>query len=115
VTDYGVYGLLVGTVGLAASVAGLQMGLTATVFIARYRTHDKAKARFAIQFANRRVRHGATFLLAALFRSNWSAAEDAGRHAWSPRPASTPCCRSSGSRTHVQVRGFRFGRAFGSR
>jgi O-antigen/teichoic acid export membrane protein len=53
ITDYGVYGLLFGTVGLAASVAGLQMGLTATVFVARYRDTEKAKAAFVISFVNR--------------------------------------------------------------
>lgn len=67
VTEYGVFGLLVGTVGLAASIAGLQMGLTATVFVARYRTNEKAKAAFAIQFVNRFVLIvGVAFLLATL-------------------------------------------------
>ena len=37
ITEYGVYGLLFGTIGFVASVVGLQMGLTATVFVARYR------------------------------------------------------------------------------
>ena len=53
ITDYGVYGLLFGTVGLVASVAGLQMGLTATVFVARYRDTEKAKAAYVIFFVNR--------------------------------------------------------------
>jgi O-antigen/teichoic acid export membrane protein len=52
-TDYGIYGLIFGTIGLAASVAGLQMGLTATVFVARYRDAEKGKAAFVIAFANR--------------------------------------------------------------
>jgi O-antigen/teichoic acid export membrane protein len=67
VTGYGIYGLLVGTIGLAASIAGLQMGLTATVFIARYRTHEKARASHALRFANRFAAGvGVVFLLAAL-------------------------------------------------
>lgn len=67
VTEYGVYGLLVGTVGFAASIAGLQMGLTATVFVARHRTHDKGKATYAIRFANRFAAGiGVVFLLLTL-------------------------------------------------
>jgi len=53
ITDYGVYGLIFGTIGLAASIAGLQMGLTATVFVARYRDTDKGKAAYVISFVNR--------------------------------------------------------------
>ena len=53
ITEYGVYGLLFGTIGFTASVAGLQMGLTATVFVARYKTTNKAKARRIIQYVNR--------------------------------------------------------------
>jgi len=53
ISDYGVYGLVFGTIGLTASVAGLQMGLTATVFLARYRDAEKAKAAFVISFVNR--------------------------------------------------------------
>ena len=41
ITDYGVYGLLFGTIGLASSTAGMQMGLTSTVFVARFRATDK--------------------------------------------------------------------------
>lgn len=48
ITDYGVYGLIFGTIGLTASIAGLQMGFTATVFVARYRDADKDKAAFVI-------------------------------------------------------------------
>ena len=67
VTEYGVYGLLVGTIGFAASIAGLQMGLTATVFIARHLTHEKAKATHAIRFANRFAAGvSVVFLLATL-------------------------------------------------
>jgi len=53
ITAYGVYGLIFGTVGLVASTAGLQMGLTATVFVARYRQTEKAKAAYVISFATR--------------------------------------------------------------
>ena len=53
ITDYGVYGLIFGTAGLAASVTGLQMGLTATVFVARYRDTEKGKAAYVISFVNR--------------------------------------------------------------
>ncbi len=42
--EYGVYGLLFSTLGFVASVAGLQMGLTGTVLLARYLAQDKAKA-----------------------------------------------------------------------
>lgn len=53
ITDYGIYGLIFGTIGLTASVTGLQMGLTATVFVARYREMEKSKAAFVITFVNR--------------------------------------------------------------
>jgi O-antigen/teichoic acid export membrane protein len=53
ITAYGVYGLIFGTIGLTASIAGLQMGLTATVFLARYRDTEKSKAAFVIAFVNR--------------------------------------------------------------
>lgn len=53
ITDYGVYGFIFGSIGLAASIAGLQMGLTATVFVARYRNTEKSKAAFVIAFVNR--------------------------------------------------------------
>lgn len=53
ITDYGVYGLVFGTIGLTASVAGLQMGLTATVFVARFRDTEKPKAAYVITFVNR--------------------------------------------------------------
>ena len=53
ITEYGVYGFLFGTIGFTASVAGLQMGLTATVFVARYKATNKAKARRVIQYVNR--------------------------------------------------------------
>lgn len=44
ITEYGVYGFLFGTIGFVASVLGLQMGLTATVYVARYRAEEKSKA-----------------------------------------------------------------------
>lgn len=50
--DYGVFGLLVGTIGITASMAAVQMGTTATVFVSRYREREKAKATFVIQFVN---------------------------------------------------------------
>lgn len=53
ITEYGVYGLLFSTVGFVASVMGLQMGLTATVFVARYREHDKANAGAVIRYVMR--------------------------------------------------------------
>lgn len=50
ITEYGIYGLLFSTIGLVASVMGLQMGLTATVFVARYREHEKGKAGAVIRY-----------------------------------------------------------------
>lgn len=44
ITEYGVYGFLFGTVGFVASVLGLQMGLTATVYVARFRASDRERA-----------------------------------------------------------------------
>jgi O-antigen/teichoic acid export membrane protein len=44
IVEYGVYGLLFTTIGFVSSVVGLQMGLTATVLVARYRDAEKAKA-----------------------------------------------------------------------
>ena len=52
-TEYGVYGLLFGTIGLVASNAGFQMGLTATVFVSKYRDTDKAKAAGVISVVSR--------------------------------------------------------------
>lgn len=62
ISDYGVYGLLFGTVGLVASVVGLQMGFTATVFVARYRDTEKSKAVFVMSFVTRFA-----FVIASLF------------------------------------------------
>ena len=53
ITEYGIYGLLFGTIGLIASTAGLQMGLTATVFVARYKQDARAKAAAVITVVSR--------------------------------------------------------------
>jgi O-antigen/teichoic acid export membrane protein len=53
VREYGVYGLLMGSIGLTASIAALQLGLTATVFISRYREFDKPKAAFIVDFSTK--------------------------------------------------------------
>ena len=53
ITEYGVYGLLFGTIGLVASIVGMQMGLTATVFVAKFRVSDKAKAAAVISIVGR--------------------------------------------------------------
>ena len=53
ITDYGVYGFLFGTIGFVASVAGLQMGLTATVYISRYKVAEKARAAAVIAIVQR--------------------------------------------------------------
>jgi O-antigen/teichoic acid export membrane protein len=67
ITAYGIYGLLFSTVGLVASVTGLQMGLTATVFIARYREHDKGKAGAVIRYVTLfAVLMSAAFLIVTL-------------------------------------------------
>lgn len=53
ITEYGVYGLIFSTIGLVASNAGFQMGLTATVFVAKYREKEKAKAAGVIAVVSR--------------------------------------------------------------
>ena len=53
IVEYGAYGLLFGTIGFVASLAGLQMGLTGTVHIARFRENDKAKVAHVIQHVTR--------------------------------------------------------------
>lgn len=53
ITEYGIYGLLFGTIGFIGSVMGLQMGLTATVLIAKYRELEKAKAALVIRYVTR--------------------------------------------------------------
>jgi O-antigen/teichoic acid export membrane protein len=44
IEDYGRYGLLFVTVGWISSVAGMQLGLTTTVEVARYRDNDPTRA-----------------------------------------------------------------------
>jgi O-antigen/teichoic acid export membrane protein len=44
IEDYGRYGLIFGTIGLVASIAGFQLGSTATAYVARYRQGDPAAA-----------------------------------------------------------------------
>jgi O-antigen/teichoic acid export membrane protein len=53
IVEYGVYGLLFTSIGFVASVAGLQMGLTATVLVARFRAEAPARAAAVIGFAMR--------------------------------------------------------------
>jgi len=65
VTEYGVYGLLFGTVGYVASNAGFQMGLTATVFVAKYRETEKAKAAGVISVVSRYAWVSALVIVAA--------------------------------------------------
>ncbi len=64
ITEYGVYGLLFGTIGLVASVAGLQMGLAATVFVSRYKLDEKQKVAAVISITrNFALLVSAVFLL----------------------------------------------------
>ncbi len=51
IVEYGVYGLLFTSIGFVASIAGLQMGLTATVLVARHRADDPARAAAVIGYA----------------------------------------------------------------
>jgi O-antigen/teichoic acid export membrane protein len=53
IVEYGVYGLLFTSIGFVSSVIGLQMGLTATVLVARYRDQEKAKAAAVIGHVSR--------------------------------------------------------------
>jgi O-antigen/teichoic acid export membrane protein len=53
ITEYGVYGFLMSTIGLTASSAGMQLGFAATVFLARYKATNKAKARQVIEYVHR--------------------------------------------------------------
>ena len=72
IVEYGIYGLLFTTIGLVASVVGLQMGLTATVLIARYRVTDKSNAGAVIRHVNRfAVLVALAFVLACLPASGW--------------------------------------------
>jgi O-antigen/teichoic acid export membrane protein len=51
IEDYGRYGLIFGTIGLVASIAGFQLGATATAYIARYRHSDPGAAAGVIVLA----------------------------------------------------------------
>lgn len=53
ITEYGVYMLLFSTIGFVASSVALQMGLTGTVFVSKYRETEKAKAAAVISVVNR--------------------------------------------------------------
>ena len=53
ITEYGVYGFLFTTIGTVASIIALQMGLTATVFVSKYRETDKVKAAGVIATVDR--------------------------------------------------------------
>lgn len=53
IAEYGMYGLLFTTIGFVSAVVGLQMGLTATVLVARYRENEKPKATAVIAHVNR--------------------------------------------------------------
>lgn len=74
ITEYGVYGLLFGTAGFVASVVGLQMGLTATVFVSKYREAEKMKAAAVISVVERFgwIVAAVFFLAAVPFASTWS-------------------------------------------
>jgi len=51
IEDYGRYGLIFGTIGLVASIAGFQLGATATAYIARYRRSEPGVAAGVIALA----------------------------------------------------------------
>jgi len=51
IEDYGRYGLIFSTIGLVASIAGFQLGTTATAYIARYRHSDPGAAAGVILLA----------------------------------------------------------------
>ncbi len=63
--EYGVYGLLFVAIGYVASNAGFQLGLTATVFVSRYRETEKARAAGVIAAVSRYGWIAAFVLLAA--------------------------------------------------
>ena len=77
ITNYGIYGLIFGTIGLVASLAAMQLATTATVFVARYRELEKEKAAFVLTFVSR-FGYGVAllFLLCTLpfssFISDWA-------------------------------------------
>jgi len=53
ITEYGIYGLLFGTIGFVASIAGLQLGLTVAVHVAMYKGGEKEKTAAVITAANK--------------------------------------------------------------
>ncbi len=53
ILEYGIYGLLFTSIGFVSSIIGLQMGLTATVLVAKYRDAHKARAAAVITHVNR--------------------------------------------------------------
>jgi O-antigen/teichoic acid export membrane protein len=53
IVDYGVYGLLFSSIGFVASVTGLQMGLTATVLVSRYRVGSPERVAAVMGHATR--------------------------------------------------------------
>jgi O-antigen/teichoic acid export membrane protein len=75
ITEYGVYGLLFGTIGLFASNAGFQMGLAATVFVSRYRETEKAKAAGVIAVVSRYAWLSALVILAIALPFNGTITE----------------------------------------
>jgi O-antigen/teichoic acid export membrane protein len=70
ITEYGVYLFLFGTVGMVAANAGFQMGLTATVFVSKYRETEKAKAAGVIAVVSRYAWLAALVFLAATLPFN---------------------------------------------
>lgn len=51
IEEYGRYGLIFGTVGFVASLAGLQLGLMSAVYVARFRTTNPGAAAGVIVFS----------------------------------------------------------------
>lgn len=51
IQEYGRYGFVFGTVGLVASIAGLQLGLMSAVYVARFRTTNPGAAAGVIVFS----------------------------------------------------------------
>lgn len=74
ITEYGIYGLLFGTIGFVASLVGLQMGLTATVYVSKYRETERAMAAAVISVVGRFAWLAALiFVAATLPFSGWLA------------------------------------------
>lgn len=74
ITEYGIYGLLFGTIGFVASLVGLQMGLAATVYVSKYHDTEKAKAAAVISIVGRFAWLAAlVFVAATLPFSEWLA------------------------------------------